>query len=273
MRTALSTLDLVEPRSLKHALALKRQLQPIAPVAGCTDLLVGLNAGADVGTRFLNLGGLSALRGIKTAGKGLRIGATTTWSEIIRSPLVQAQVPALVAAAREIGAVQIQNRGTIGGNIANASPAGDSLPVLAAVDAVILLEGESGARRVPFTEFYTGYRVTVMRTDELIVGVEIPRVVGRQWFRKVGTRAAQSISKVVMAGVRAPRPRIAFGSVAATVVRVPRTEEALASGASINEAVDVLQTEIRPIDDVRSTEAYRRRVAGNLLRAFWKETA
>jgi CO/xanthine dehydrogenase FAD-binding subunit len=273
MRAAISPLEFVEPRSLKHALDVLRDSQPIIPVAGCTDVYVGLNAGTFAGSRFLNLWGLDALRGISVRGTTLTIGATTSWSDIVNSPLVRARVPALVSAAREIGAVQIQNRGTIGGNIANASPAGDSLPVLAAIDAIVLLRGAAGTRRVPFGEFYTGYRRTLMRHDELIFAVEIPRVAGRQWFRKVGTRAAQSISKVVMAAVRAPRPRIAFGSVAPTVVRVPRTEELLASKGSIDEAVEMLQAEIHPIDDIRSTAAYRRRVAGNLLRAFWKETA
>src|SRR5437773_4709376 len=136
----------------------------------------------------------------------------------------------LAAAAREVGGVQIQNRGTIGGNVANASPAGDSLPVLAAADAVVVLHSAAGTRRVPFTAFYAGYRRTVRRPDELIVAFEIPPVRGRQWFRKVGTRAAQAISKVVMAAVDNDAPRIALGSVAPTVVRLPRTEAALARG-------------------------------------------
>jgi CO/xanthine dehydrogenase FAD-binding subunit len=112
-----------------------------------------------------------------------------------------------------------------------------------------------------------------MRSDELIGAIEIPQVTGRQWFRKVGTRAAQAISKVVIAAVRTPRPRIAFGSVAPTVVRVPRTEQVLAGGGSIDDAVAALSSEIAPIDDVRSTADYRRRVACNLLRQFWTETA
>src|SRR2546430_6301585 len=105
----------------------------------------------------------------------------------------------LAAAAREVGGVQIQNRGTVGGNIANASPAGDTLPVLAAADAVVVLQNAAGVRRVPFGSFYTGYRTSVRRDDELIVSIEIAPLRGRQWFRKVGTRAAQAISKGVMA--------------------------------------------------------------------------
>jgi xanthine dehydrogenase small subunit len=273
MRTAISALELVEPRSLKHALDVLRDHQPIVPLAGCTDVYVLLNAGTSPGSRYLNLWNLDALRGITTHNELMSIGALTTFGDIIRSPIVRKRLPALVAAAREIGAVQIQNRGTLGGNVANGSPAGDSLPVLAAVDAIVVLRSAVGVRRVPFNEFYTGYRETVMRPDELVAAIEIPTVVGRQWFRKVGTRAAQAISKIVMAAIRASRPRIAFGSVAPTVVRVPRTEEVLAGGGSIDEAAATLVTEITPIDDIRSTAEYRRRVACNLLQQFWTETS
>jgi CO/xanthine dehydrogenase FAD-binding subunit len=139
-----------------------------------------------------------------------------------------------------------------------------------------VLRSLAGERRVPIGEFFTGYRATVVRPDELIVAVEVPRVAGRQWFRKVGTRAAQAISKVVIAGVRSGEPgaapRIALGSVAPTVVRARATERALADGARLDDAVAVLAGEIAPIDDVRSTGDYRRRVAVNLLRRFWRET-
>jgi CO/xanthine dehydrogenase FAD-binding subunit len=273
MRTAISTLELIEPRSLKHALDVLRDRQPVAPLAGCTDVYVLLNAGTSPGSRYLNLWNLDALRGITGHDGVVSIGALTTFGEIMRSAVVRRRMPALVAAAREIGAVQIQNRGTLGGNVANGSPAGDSLPVLAAVDATVVLRSARGVRRVPFNGFYIGYRKTVMRPDELVAAIEIPPVHGRQWFRKVGTRAAQAISKVVIAAVRAPGPRIAFGSVAPTVVRVPRTEAVLAGGGSIDDAVATLVTEIAPIDDIRSTAEYRRRVACNLLRQFWTETS
>ncbi|MEP7001841.1 MAG: FAD binding domain-containing protein, partial [bacterium] len=183
------------------------------------------------------------------------------------------RLPMLVHAASQIGGLQIQNRGTLGGNIANGSPAGDSLPVLAVADAVLVLRSAGSERRVPFTRFYTGYRASVLRSDELIVAVELPRIDGQQWFRKVGTRAAQAISKLVIAAVRAPSPRIAIGSVAATTIRLLRTEAALASGATIDEAANVLEAEITPIDDIRSSADYRRTVAANLLRRFWSDTA
>lgn len=273
MRTALSALTLLRPPSLRDALRMLRDEGPLTPIAGCTDVYVGLNLGTAPDRRFIDLARLQALRGISVRGGVLRIGALTTYSELLRSPLVRRRLPMLASAAREIGAVQIQNRGTLGGNVANMSPAGDTLPVLAAADARVELRSADWVRTIPFALYYTGYRKSVRRTDEIITAIEVPPVEGAQWFRKVGTHAAQSISKVVMAGVRAERPRIAFGSVAPTVVRARRTEDALAAGATIAEACEVLQREISPIDDIRSTAAYRREVAARLLAQFWSSTA
>lgn len=272
MRPAVSGLDMRGAASLDDALRILRD-ERRTPVAGATDLYVALNFGTLEQKRFLDIWAVEELRGISERGDMLVLGALATYTSLIRSPLVARRLPMLVEAARQVGGVQIQNRGTVGGNIANGSPAGDSLPVLAAADAVVVLRSVDGERRVPLTQYYTGYRATVMRPDELIVAIEMPPVEGKQWFRKVGTRAAQAISKIVMAGVRSPLPRIAFGSVAPTVVRVPLTERALASGAGIDGAVAVLADEIKPIDDIRSTADYRLRVATNLLRRFWLETA
>lgn len=240
------------------------------PLAGCTDVLVEANFGTLKRERFINLWGLKELRAIRVRRDVLSIGALATYTQMIRSRDVRRRLPMMVAAAREVGGVQIQNRGTLGGNIANGSPAGDTLPVLAVAEATVVLASADGERRVPFNQYYTGYRAGVRRPDELIVAVEVPPVPGRQWFRKVGTRAAQAISKIVMAAVRASPPRIALGSVAPTVIRLPRTEAAAPDLAAMQAA---LQDEIRPIDDIRSTAAYRRRVAGNLLGQFWAETA
>src|SRR5437667_302627 len=229
----------LQPKSLADALKMLRDEGPLTPLAGCTDLYVALNFGTLKDVRFLNLWGLERLRRIGIRAGMLAIGALATYTDLIRSPVVRKRLPMLVAAAAEVGGVQIQNRGTIGGNVANASPAGDTLPVLAAADAIVVLQSIDGIRRVPFTSFYTGYRQSVMRPDELIVALEIPPVRGRQWFRKVGTRAAQAISKVVIAAVEPPgreAPRIAVGSVAPTVVRLPSTEAAPGSGASLGEA-------------------------------------
>ena len=253
MRTAISSLDMRSASSLDEALGILRD-ETRTPIAGATDVYVSLNFGTLTTNRFLDIWGLDELRTISTHGDKLVIGAM------------------LVEASRLVGGVQIQNRGTLGGNIANGSPAADGVPVLVATDANVVLRSTSGERRVPITQFYTGYRATVMRPDELITSIEIPRVEGKQWFRKVGTRAAQAISKIVMAAVRGPAPAIALGSVAPTVIRVPETEHALAFGASIDEAAEILAREIVPIDDVRSTADYRRRVTMNLLRRFWADT-
>lgn len=271
MRTAISGLDLRRPKSLDEALTILRD-EPRMPVAGATDVYVAVNFGTLEPKRLLDIWALDELRGISLRGETLVIGALVTYTSLIRSPIIAERLPMLVQASKLVGGPQIQNRGTVGGNIANASPAGDSLPVFAAVDAVIVLRNAGGERRVRFGEFYTGYRATVMKPDELIVAVEIEPVEGKQWFRKVGTRAAQAISKIVVAAVRSSSPRIAFGSVAPTVIRVPRTEAALASGASIDEAATILGGEIAPIDDLRSSAEYRRRVSANLLRRFWQDT-
>lgn len=268
--------ELLEPRSLGDAVKMLRDEGPLVPMAGCTDLYVALNFGTLRPTRFLNLWNLDSLRGIEVRGATLRVGALTTYTDIISSAAVRRRLPMLAAAAREIGGVQIQNRGTLGGNVANASPAGDTLPVLLAADAVVELRSAAGTRRVPMTSFYTGYRQSVARPDELIVGFEIPAVRGQQWFRKVGTRAAQAIAKIVVAGVwdsarTDPRPRLAMGSVAPTPLRLSQTEEALGRGASLAEAQEILKREIAPIDDLRSTAEYRRTVAANLLGQFCAE--
>ena len=289
MPVSISKRSLFQPRSLTDALTMLRDEGPLVPMAGCTDLYVSLNFGTLKDTRFLNLWTLEALRTIEVRGGLLFIGALATHTDLIRSRLVARRIPMLAAAAREVGGVQIQNRGTLGGNVANGSPAGDTLPVLAAAEAIVILRSAGATRRVPFTDFYTGYRQSVRRPDELIVGFEIPRVRGTQWFRKVGTRAAQAISKIVIAGVapshRVPPARggrdsgrasgavrIALGSVGPTVVRAVRTEEALEAGAPLADAQRILVDEIAPIDDIRSTAEYRRRVASNLLARFWTDT-
>lgn len=273
MRTDTRGWTLRRARTLAGAIDILRSEPGTVPLAGCTDVYVTLEFGGRPGTRFLDLSPLKALHRITLKDDMLSIGALATFTEVQASRLVRQRLPMLVEAARLVGGIQIQNRGSIGGNIANGSPAGDSLPVLAAADAVVVLHGPEGDRRVPFNNFYTGYRTSVRRADELIVAVEVPPVQGRQWFRKVGTRAAQAISKVVFAGVRAAAPRLALGSVAATVVRLPRTEAALAAGQPLESALGLLAGEIAPIDDVRSTAAYRREVAANLVRQFWDATA
>ena len=272
MRSATTPLTIATPRTLNAALAMLRD-EALVPIAGATDLYVGLNFGTLQAQRFIDITRLAELRGIHQRDDLLVIGAGTTYTAIMQSAVVRDRLPMLVQAAAQVGGVQIQNRGTLGGNIANGSPAGDSLPVLAAAEAVLVIRSAAAERRVPFAAFYTGYRASVLRPDELIVAIEFPWVEGHQWFRKVGTRAAQAISKLVIAAVRGPSPRIAIGSVAATTIRLPRTEAALAAGAGIDEAANILESEITPIDDIRSSADYRRQVAANLLRRFWADTA
>jgi xanthine dehydrogenase small subunit len=272
MRTAAAALDLVRPRSVDETLRLLSEDPSLVPLAGCTDLFVGMNAGTSSALRFIDLWPLHELREIGVRNGAISVGALATHTMIQQSPAIAHRLPILTAACREIGGIQIQNRGTLGGNVANGSPAGDTLPVLAVAEAVVVLQSVRGERRVPFTSFFTGYRQTVRKSDELIVAFELPSIDGVQWFRKVGTRAAQAISKVVMAVVGGERPRISIGSVAPTVIRCTRTEAALADGASMEEASRILEEEVQPIDDIRSTAAYRRRVCGNLLRRFGADT-
>ena len=281
MKTAISALSVERPRDLKAALrilATAPQGHRPTPLAGGTDLFVYLNAGTLAGTRFLDLGGLPELRGIRVGRDGsLTIGALETWTDVQRHAHVQRAFPSLAAAAREVGAEQIQNRGTIGGNIANASPAGDSLPVLLAYDAMVRVTSSQGERSIAFAELYTGYRQLAIRPDELITAVVLPLPPprARHFFRKVGTRVAQSISKVVFASVvRVGRKgvdhaRLAWGSVAATTIRSGGAEQALQGAmptlAAAERARAALMAELHPIDDIRSEGAYRLDVAGNVL--------
>ncbi len=272
MRAVVSSLALRRPSSLRDALQMMDDERPLMPLAGCTDVYVNLQFATASARSYIDLWPIPELRGIGRDGPTLRIGALTTYSDLIASALVRRRLPMLVAAAREIGGKQIQNRGTIGGNIANASPAGDALPVLAAANATVVLQSVSSERRVPFTAFYSGYRSSVREDNELIVAIEVPPVEGQQYWRKVGTRRAQAISKVMCAAVRGPEIRVAFGSIGPTVMRLPRTEAVLGARGTLEEAKAVLRQEISPIDDVRSTAEYRREVSANLLADFWEST-
>jgi CO/xanthine dehydrogenase FAD-binding subunit len=257
----------LRPRSLADAVRMYRETDGCKPLAGGTDLLVMLHARSllPAPRSLLDLWSVPELKGIRRIADHVEIGAAESYTAIIRSPLIRAQVPALAAVARTIGAAQIQNRGTLGGNLANASPAGDTLPVLLALDAVVVTD----RRAIPIDGFFTGYRRTALAPDELIVAVRVPLDGRDVRFRKVGTRAAQAISKVILAVSREPA-RIAIGSVAELPLRAPRAEAALARGDAAG-AVEAVAGDIRPIDDVRSTAAYRRLVTQNVLRALLAE--
>jgi CO/xanthine dehydrogenase FAD-binding subunit len=284
MRAALSTLDVARPRDLGHALWLLHDSLGsgrLVPLAGGTDLFVTLNSGLVPGARFLDLWGLRELRGVRERDGRLVLGALTTFTDLREHAVVRRRYPALAAAAAEVGAWQIQNRGTLGGNIANASPAGDSLPVLLALEAVVHARSVRGEREVPFTALFRGYRDLTLEPDELIAAVSLPPPPARakQFFRKVGTRRAQSISKVVLSGLlrtgrdgRVDVARVALGSVAPVTLRAARAERALlgarASKATAAAARAALLEDIAPIDDIRSDRGYRREVAGNVLEQF-----
>jgi CO/xanthine dehydrogenase FAD-binding subunit len=264
------------PRSLEEAFAILAT-GPHRPIAGGTDVMVQITG--ELGPapdRMIDLWRLDELRGIAFETGTLTLGALTTYSEIRRSPACREHLPALVEAAATIGAAQIQNRGTLGGNVANASPAGDTLPVLLATDAEIVVGGPRGERTIPVTEFWVAYRKTALAPDELVLRIRIPLVARREVrFRKIGTRRAQAISKVVMAlawrdgGHGWSDVRLALGSVADRPIRAPETERALEASQPTPETAEraaaTLAAEIKPIDDVRSTAEYRRVVAGRVL--------
>jgi xanthine dehydrogenase small subunit len=275
------------PRSLADAYALLAEGH-ITPIAGGTDLMVALTGElGEPPERMLDLWQLDELRGIAMDGDAMVLGALTTYTEIRRSPLCREHLPVLVEAAATIGAAQIQNRGTIGGNVVNASPAGDTLPVLLALDASLVCGSASGEREVPATAFWPAYRRTALAPDELLLRIRFPLAAGRETrFRKVGTRRAQSISKVVMAlsyrvagtaGTTGPWTdvRLALGSVAPTPIRASATEAALEgrppTPETADRAAETLAAELQPIDDVRSTAEYRRLVAARVLHRLIRE--
>lgn len=260
----------LRPRSLDEAVRHLEGDPGLVPVAGCTDLMVRGPEALHRMDRVIDLLGIPELRGIHEVDGALEIGAATTFTEIRGSAAVRTAFPALVDAAGQVGGWQIQNRATLGGNLANASPAGDSLPVLLALDAVVIAAGRQGLREIPYSAFHTGYRKTALEQGEIIVRIRLPYLPAGsiQAFRKVGTREAQAISKVVVALAgrvsdgRIADLRLAAGSVAAVPVRLRAAEEAVRGRAPGKEAADragrEAAGEVQPIDDVRSTAEYRR---------------
>lgn len=255
------------------------------PFAGGTDLMVLLEAGKLPHKKFLDIWNLAELRGIETSADHLTLGALTTYTEVRRHEILAREFPLLCRAAAETGSVATQNRGTLGGNIANASPAADSPPALLVYDAEIEIVSASRVRWIPYQQFHSGYKQMDLQPAELIRRVRVPRNKNawRQYFRKVGTRRAQAISKVCFAAAARMDPgrigdlRIVLGSVAPTALRAVRTEEVLRGQrpepAILKVAQDALAREIAPIDDIRSTLRYRRAVARNLLAEFIESLA
>lgn len=255
------------------------------PFAGGTDLMVLLEAGKLPHKNYLNIWNLDELRGIEITDQHVTLGALTTYTQIQAHPVLRAEFPMLCQAASETGGLAIQNRGTLGGNIVNASPAADSPPALLVYDAELELISTAGSRWVSYHSFHTGYKQMVIRPDELLARIRMPRSQKslKHYYRKVGTRKAQAISKVCFAalatieGRQLQDVRIALGSVAPIPIRCVKTESALQdrSITPTNRLLELgktaLSAEIKPIDDIRSTADYRLRVSLNLLGEFLSE--
>jgi xanthine dehydrogenase small subunit len=269
----------VRPATLAAAVAARAEHPDWLVLAGATDAMVNA-AHRPAPAGIVDLWGLGELIGVRVEAGEIAIAAATPWRVIQQDAAVVAAIPILAAAAREIGALQIQVRGTIGGNVATSSPVGDSLPVLLALDALVDVVSVRGVRTIPYRDFCVGYRTTALAADELIATVRFPvpaAGVHLHW-RKVGTRRAQSISKVMaaaaiqVAGGVVQSARVALGAVADRPVRVPAAEAAVigqpVGAASADAAAAAVLSSITPIDDVRSTAAYRLEVAANLVRRF-----
>ena len=269
----------VRPRDLDEALATRAAHPDWMVLAGGTDLMVNAPHLA-IPAGILDLWRLPAIGFIRVADEAIAIGAGTTWHDVEHHPAIRARMRPLAAAAREIGALQIQARATLGGNVGTSSPVGDSLPVLLALDAELEVASVRGRRRVPYRQWCTGYRTTQLGPDELIIAAHLP-VPGpstRTTWRKVGTRRAQSISKVMGAaaitldGDLVTEARVALGAVAERPIRLAAVEDAVRGqrlGQAAEAARAAVRATIRPIDDVRSTAAYRREVAENLVARFF----
>ncbi|HKC10450.1 MAG TPA: FAD binding domain-containing protein [Vicinamibacteria bacterium] len=263
------------PRSLEEALEiLVQRAGEVRPLAGGTDLLVLAKDGLVNPAALFDLNSVPELKGIEEEDGHLRIGAAVTHAEIMGSALVDRYCPALPMACSFIGGPQIRSRATLGGNLANAAPAADTVPPLFAADALVEVVSVSERRDVPIAEFFTGPRKSVLAPDELILGVKVPRRPGvRAAFLRLGQRQAQAISKVSIAVAmtfRDGRPdwvRVALGAVAPTVIRAPETEKALMGGGydALRQALAAVKQEVRPVDDLRSSGEYRREMSAVLL--------
>jgi xanthine dehydrogenase small subunit len=272
------------PTTLRDALEVRASRPDWLVIAGGTDLMVVAPRKAPP-AGVIDLFGLPELAGICRDGASIVIGAGTTYEALLGSDLVRERLPLLHAACREVGAVQIQARGTLGGNVATSSPVGDTLPCLLALDAEVELASVRGTRRVYYPKFLTGYRKVDLAPDELIASFRIPDPTPgtRQRWRKVGTRRAQAISKVMLAatarleGEKISHARVALGAVADRPIRVEAAERLLVgrgpSAALADEVRAAVAGAIKPISDVRSTADYRRDTAAAMVARFVLELA
>jgi len=285
MRSDVSQFDLTAPPSLEAVLAtLAKEPGKHTLLAGGTELMVALGTGRLNQHSLLSIQHLRELRFIGVDDSAIHIGSGTTFTDIRRSKAIAADLPLMAQSASWTGSVANQNRGTLGGNICNASPAADTPPVLLAYGATLTLVSASGTRTVPYAEFHLGYKKTALRPDELLHTINVPRTFSgyRHYIRKVGTRNAQAISKIALAAVakldgdRIVDIRLGAASLTDRPARCSAAEAALLDqrldaaniDATVRAARAALASEVKPIDDIRSTAKYRAAVAGNLLEEF-----
>jgi len=260
------------PRSLREALAIVAS-GDVVPVAGGTDLLVRWPEKVELHDReLLDLSGIAELRVTARQPDHLRLGATATYWDFLTDATLRSEFPMLASAARQVGAVQIQSRGTWAGNVVNASPAADGVLALIACDASVEVQSLDAQRTIPLRDFYTGYRATQLRRGELVTAILVPREARvHEYLEKVGSRRAQTISKVGLAMCRVGDSwRVVVNAMAPTVRRCPSLERAMSSQAprTVDEWLPMIHQDLTPIDDVRSTKDYREQVLARLLHAF-----
>jgi CO/xanthine dehydrogenase FAD-binding subunit len=276
--------ELIAPGSLAAVLDLLASSPgQWTPIAGGTEIMVAHAAGRLTSKKLVSLWGIPDLRFISAGPAGFAIGAGTTFRDLRMHAELAAELPLLAKSAAWIGAIANQSRATIGGNLVNCSPAADSSPTLLVYDAEIEIVSVRGTRRIPYSEFHTGYKCHVLAADELLLAIHLPRRFAghRQYLRKVGTRRAMAISKVALAATAlladgvVREIRIAAASLAPFPARLYQSELAILghsiSAETIQAARSALLAEARPIDDIRSTAEYRRRVGANLLEEFLLE--
>ncbi len=281
MRSNVIEYDLIAPNSLDAVLQiLADSPDHYTPIAGGTELMVALGAGRLQTRKLISLWNLEELRFIEVASDAIILGAGSTFTDIRKHPVITEEFPILAQAASWTGSIANQNRGTLGGNIVNASPAADTPPVLLAYDAKITVVSTRGSRTLPYQDFHLAYKETVLEPDELVLSVTLSRNLNgyKSYIRKVGPRNAQAISKVAIAalarveGDRIEDIRLGAASVREYPARLSATEQAIAgktiSTAVIAAARAAVLTEVRPIDDIRSTAKYRATVAANLVEEF-----
>jgi CO/xanthine dehydrogenase FAD-binding subunit len=284
MRSDAANFELIAPGSLEGVLSLLAESPgEFMPIAGGTESMVAFGAGRLQAKKLVSLWGLRELRFIGATSETLTIGAGSTFTDIRNHPIIANEFPLLAQAASWTGSIANQNRGTLGGNIVNASPAADSPPALLAYGAELELVSARGSRRVAYDGFHISYKKTRLEVDELVNAIHLPRRFDGyvQHARKVGTRNAQAISKVAIAALALMKDgavadiRIGAASLRETPIRCAGVEEALLakriSPQTLEAARIALANEILPIDDIRSTARYRAAIAGNLLEEFLRK--